>query len=237
MSTNKTISIWLTAIAAAAHVAVGADVSETAAVRDRVAAAIGGSKLAEVPNRAARLVLSAPAIHREAVARLAVEQVLAKFPTATTATVRAVVAAAPEVAQPVLMVVQEKGPSQFRNALRVVGEMQVGFAFAPQNSAGASTTKSFSPEGSIGQSVAGQGASFAPPRLPFVNLQYIATQQSGQSLDLGAGGGGGGGGGGGFSGGGLGGLAGIGALGGLAGGNFNGLKIAGSTGAGTAIAP
>lgn len=81
------------------------------------------AKLVEAPYRAAHLVLAARKEDRAAVARAAVEAVLAKHPTAVASTVRAVLTVAPEQVQAVLEAVMAQTPKAFKTALAVIGEM------------------------------------------------------------------------------------------------------------------
>jgi len=86
-------------------------------------ATVTAARLIEVPDKAARVVWSAPARDRGVVARQAVEAALTRHPTAVYATVKAVLTVAPEHVAPVMDAVIAATPNSIRTALRAVSEV------------------------------------------------------------------------------------------------------------------
>lgn len=113
--------ISLTAMGAASSQPSLSD-SKVAQIRQSLASA----KLVEAPYRAAHLVAAAPKAERSAVARAAVEEVLAAHPTAVSATVRAVLTVAPDEVVAVMEGVMEKSPAAYKVALAAVKDMNPG---------------------------------------------------------------------------------------------------------------
>lgn len=110
--------ISLTAMGAVSSQATLSE-SKTAQIR----LSLAGAKLVEAPYRAAHLVMAASKAERSAVARTAVEAVLAAHPTAVSATVRAVLTVAPDEVTAVLEGVMEKNPAAYKIALAAVNDI------------------------------------------------------------------------------------------------------------------